>query len=250
MAITVPGKDGNSEGNGSNVTLTFSDYSYTALENDIVFLIGGFASETVGPRGAVTSGYTLVSSYDGHTTNKNNFGIWYKVMGSTPDTSVVGYGSGNAKDSVAYMFYAVRGADTSTIFDNTSTTAGPTSSTNPNPPSIETLTANSLVIVAAGNVVADGSPGVPSGYGDNTNISYADTNPFSVAVASKTIASPATEDPGAWSTWSSGVWYAITMAIKAPSTSAIKTIGGLAKASVKTVGGLAIANVKTIGGLA
>lgn len=35
-----------------------------------------------------------------------------------------------------------------------------------------------------------------------------------------------------------------------PATSAIKTVGGLAKASVKTVGGLAIASVKTIGGLA
>lgn len=194
--------------NGVNVTITFTS---TPQEGDLVLVFGGHPHQAATNLGPSTAGYTAIAT---HTAAAPNFGAWYKVMGSSPDTSVVCYGSGNALDGTAYACYVIRGADPDSPFDATATTAGPTTSTNPDPPSITTVTNNALVIAMSGSQVTDATPGTIASYHATISGTANDSNDITVGGAMRIKASFGTEDPGAWSTWSSGANYSITVAIR------------------------------------
>ncbi len=214
MAISVVATQSDSALNGGNVTLTFSGVSYTAQQGDVLVVTGGFASSTSGAAGPSTAGYTQITLKDDHATSKNVFGAWYKVMGATPDTTFVGLGSGAAADSVIYTYTALRGVSSSTVLDVISTTAGVTTSTNPAPSAITTVTSNTYIVIGSASVVSDATVSPPSGYTNDFIIGAADTNPFSVGMASKALVPFSTETPGTWTNWSSGAWFSITMALR------------------------------------
>ncbi len=198
-----------SSNNGGDVTLTF-DTITPPLVDDIVVVFGGhgIAVTTLAAPGA---GYTQIGI---HTGSAPIFGMWYKRMGATPDLSVVCSGGGDNDDGVAYGCWVLSGVDTTTAEDATATTAGPTTSTNPNAPSITTNNVNAWVIPTAGSDNRDTSPGTVSGYSNQLNVNRNETNDVTVAGATFENPEADAEDPAAWSSWSSSTWYTITAAFR------------------------------------
>jgi hypothetical protein len=193
--------------NGGDVTLTFPG---GIAQDDVVVLVGGHFARASTPIGPSTAGYT--QRYLNTTTNPW-FGVWTKVMGASPDATVVGQGSGNAADSTAYACHVLRGVHTD-ILDQTIAAANATS-TNPDSPAVVTQTANAWVLSAAISIVNDGTITEPTNYVNKANANFNDTNAATIGIASREIASPASENPAAWTGWSSGAWWAVSVAIKA-----------------------------------
>jgi hypothetical protein len=217
MAIALRGALNNFTGtsnNGGNVTLTF-DTITPPLEDDIVVVFGGHGVGTTtlsAPVGNTSGAYQQIGI---HTGSAPIFGMWYQRMGATPDTSVLCSGGGNNADAGDYGCYVLSGVDTTTALDATATTAGPTTSANPNAPSITTVNANSWVIACAGSDIFDTSPGTISGYSNQLSASRNETNDLSIAAATFLNVGADAEDPAAWDTWGSATWYAITAAFRA-----------------------------------
>ena len=195
--------------NGGDVTLTLPSGMQL---RDVVLVFGGHTHRAGSPLGPSTLGYT--ECVTPHTAAAPNFGAWCKVMGSSPDADVVLFGSGNAVDSCVYAGWVFRGVDPSVIFDATATVSGPTTGTNPDSPEIVTVTAGAWVLTVAGSVVGDTEPGTPTDYENLAFDFQTDGTSFTAAGATRLLVAAGAEDPGAFPTWSSGDWYAITLALR------------------------------------
>jgi hypothetical protein len=239
VTLVTSGAIKNSTTNGGNITLTFPA---GIAQGDVVILYGGHPFRSGAAIGPSTAGYTQIVL---NNAAAPGFGVWYKVMGSTPDTTVVGQGTGNALDATAYAAFILRGANTSSLFDQTTTTAGPTTSTNPDAPAITTQTNGAWVLDLAGSQVVDTSPGSVTGYSNANTASGNDSNDISIAGATKEVATAGTENPAAWSAWSSGAWFAVTVALKpvtiptvtTQAVSAIKDATATANGTITDTGG-------------
>ena len=218
MAITVVGTPqvGNAS-NGGDVTLTFD---VTPSQNDVVIVYGGAPYFQSPNPTAPGTGYTQIALYS-HATNLF-FGAWYKRMGASPDSSVVCRGNGQTDSATAYGCYVLRGVDTTTFADAAATTAGLTVSTNPNAPSITTVTNGAWVIAVAGGNVYDTTPGTVSGYSNQYVSASNDTADITVAGATLEKSTAGAEDPAAWSSWAGCKWYAITIAVR-PAVTTVTT---------------------------
>ena len=198
--------------NGADVTVNLTG----ASTGDLVIFYGGHGLTTtaIGPSGPSEAGYTLINSSNRASVGPH-FGVWYKVMGATADSTVVGEGGGNGSDGVAYAAYVLRGQDTSSPFDATATTAGPTYGTNPNPPSITTATNDAWVVPLSGSTRADTSTGTVTNYGNKVSVVGDDTQDLTTAGVTRLISASGTaENPPAWSSWSAGSWYSVSLAIR------------------------------------
>jgi hypothetical protein len=209
ITLVTGGAVSGTAGNGGDVTITFP----TLLENDVVFVAGGHSNRAANTPGPETAGYTSLVT---HTAASPYFNVSWKRMGASPDADVVCHGTGNTADAAAYVAFCLRGVQsTGAPTDATTTTAGPTTSTNPNAPSISPSTAGAWVLAFAGSAVNDGTPGTISGYSNHVQNTANDTGEdYSAAGATKEWSGVGAEDPGAWSTWASGAWYAATVAVK------------------------------------
>lgn len=131
--------------NGTDVTLNFA----RALENDVAVVFGGYSTLPASAPTAPT-GYTEI-----HTSGADpRVGMWYKVMGATPDTSVTCDGGGEVTESVAYTVFILRGVDTSNVMDVTAVEAALH-----DPPSITPSTSGALVVAATATNAPDASVG-------------------------------------------------------------------------------------------
>ncbi|HEX2656122.1 MAG TPA: hypothetical protein VHN11_21070 [Xanthobacteraceae bacterium] len=192
--------------NGGNPSITLP----TMAQGDVVIAFGGGPFRSGYTPGASSAGYTQISI---NNTSGAAFWIGRKVMGASPDATFVGLGSGNSADATAYAVYVLRGVSAS-IVDATTTTAGPTTSTNPDAPSIDTVTDGAWVLALALSVVNDTSITAPIGYSNAIANNQTDTNPATIGGATITRATAGTENPPSWTNWSSGVWCAATVAIR------------------------------------
>jgi len=192
--------------NGGDVTLTFST---APIRGDVVYVWGGHGTNTntIGPS---TAGYTALLSSTGSALK---FGVWRKVMGATPDTTVVCQGGGNTADGVAYGSMVLRGVDNTTPEDATLTSATSTS-TNPDSPSINVATAGAWVLSLAGSGVSDNAVTAPTNYINAVNANNADTSPITIGGANRANLSVGAEDPASWTAWTSGLWIAATVAVR------------------------------------
>lgn len=197
---------------GNDVTLTL-DVTTPPLEDDVVIVFGGHGDAVTtltAPSGNTSGTFTLISENTGAAPI---FGVWIQRMGATPDTSITGFGSGNNQDATAYGCYVLSGVDTVTAQDTTATTAGPTTSTNPDAPSITTANANSWVIACSGGNIRDTSPGT-FGYSNEIQTNGNDTNDITIGGGTFLNVGADAEDPGAWDTWASSTWYSVTLALR------------------------------------
>jgi hypothetical protein len=184
----------------------------TLQEGDMVLLIlvvdsGDFATP---------AGYTQVNEATGGLPS---YHVSYKFMTSTPDTTApVADDTVNNESGIAYCF---RGVNQTTPLDVAVTTSSGSGSTSPNPPSITPVSPNAA-IVALGflddSIITAATP--PTGYGDvvfvATGGGAAATASASGMVSWKKLATPAADDPAAYSTTGGAAddWLGLTIALR------------------------------------
>jgi hypothetical protein len=180
------------------------------LENDIV-IVGYSTYHSAYGGSAPPSGWTLIS-------NRNYWGanttiVYYKKMGSTPDTTVTMGGPGADYMSVVSM--AFRGVDTTTPFD-ASATDTQASSGMPNPPAITTVTSGSAIVAFGGIRYDQFVPTVPSGFDDIVYDYGGNANSTAMMACDlDSTRTPGAVDPGAFGGGYSDAWTATTIALKA-----------------------------------
>lgn len=200
--------------NGGTATITWST---RPSEGDVTYCIVGSPASTPQDCAMVTAGYTRIAYHTGAAEANPSIAIFRKVQGSTTDTTVAAVADSSARTDTVILGYCFRGVDTTTPEDAAPTTAGETTSTNPDPAAIDIATEGAAVLVAACmTVVMDTSPGTISGYDAGGYVSEIgnDTADHTLAGACILGLSTGSHNPGAWSSWSSGLWYAITVAIR------------------------------------
>jgi hypothetical protein len=94
-------------------------------------------------------------------------------------------------------------------------------STNPNPGSITPVSNNCAIIIAANSSASDSSTTQPANYTNQMMVPTSGAT-ISMGMASRTLNPPAAEDPANWTTWSTGNWSALTIAIR-PASSMLLT---------------------------
>lgn len=190
---------------GANFTLTLPT---GLIENDVVYVFIGLPRNA---GGGAPAGWTVVSTVDTGTTIRTQ--LLRKTMGQTPDTTILITGTANGNDGEVAIAIALRGVDINNPEDQTITTATATS-TNPDGPSITTLTDKAWVISFAASKVNDTTVTVPTDYLNQVDINSNQINDMTVAGATKEVAVAAAEDPAAWGTWTSAEWITWTVAVR------------------------------------
>jgi len=231
MAISIIGTPQVANANnGGNATITWSTTPSTG-DYTIVVIGSPSAGATIGT--ISTTGYAAITgaTYTGAAAANPSLAIFWKKQGASPDTTVIGT-SGNGVDTDSSLIgFVLRDVDPTTMSDATPTTAGETTSTNPDPASITGATANFCTIVAACmTVLKDTAITAPAGYTGYSQVGD-DTYDHTLAAAYKLNCS-GTEAPASWTDWGSGLWYAITVAIRpalAPTISAKVMVDGVWK---------------------
>ena len=211
MAIALRGTPQNSAvtqtQNGADVTITFD---VAPQEGDVVLVFGGHgASETT--IDAPGSGYTEVFS---NTGVKPIGGVWYKVMGASPDTDVLCSGGGHVSDGVGYGACVLSGVDNSNVLDVTALNVAGTTPAQPNSPAITTVTDGAWVFSIGLNSSPDSGPVSPVGYSAFFGGYGNDTVDFSSYGSYKVIPTAGLETPATYTFWSSDEWYAISVAFR------------------------------------
>jgi hypothetical protein len=217
MSILFIGDESDTSENGEDAFISLSGLGLA--ENDIVLVFGGFTTLSAP---AVNSGPYTPSDYNSLGQIDSNDGTHYirtsvawKRMGVSPDTSVLCRGTGNANDCCAYSAFVLRGVDTTTAIDATTTTATGTAGS-PNSPSITTVTQGALVFSFGASTDYDTDQVQPSNY---TLVETAVRNDgvntaISIGSALRSITTPGAENPGPWADWTGGTWTAATVAIR------------------------------------
>lgn len=238
---------GGTSGSGSSANYSISLTSLTGGSNsspsagDIVIVSTGFASTTDGNPGVNTSGYTELADLYQNDLRDANFSLNYKIMGSTPDTSVEILGSGDSIRGATTVIHVWRGVDQITPMDVTPTTATSPNSSNVDSPSITPITSGAVVITTGiGTTLSvDNAVTAPTGY---TNVVQISTDPGTATtsvIASKAWTSGA-EDPGAWTDWdtsSSESWAGATLALR-PAPSSTDIFQGKSSTNTTSVTGI------------
>lgn len=213
MAITIVGTAGTGTDaavhNGANKTITLPGGTATG---DYLLLFGGHSNRSGFTPGPVTAtGWTTIVT---HTAASPYAYFGWKLMGATPDTSIDCLGTGNAADACAYGVFVLRGIDINTF---TYQTSGPTTSANPDGPSISGVnTANDLVITSVVAAVYDASIGAPTGYTLGPHAAGNDSGEDMTAAAGYKLASGLSEpeNPGAFVAFASSAHYLVTFLFK------------------------------------
>jgi hypothetical protein len=193
--------------------------STAPITGDIVLVVRTWATTADQTFTTSSTGWTKLSDLYAVSTSNTNFGIFYKIMGTTPDTSIVLNQNNTTAESSSIAVYVFRGVDTTTPFDVASTTVSQTSSGIPNPPAITPTTTNSIIVVAAGTSHTGGTDTFTAGYLTNFLTVGANSTIDSTVGIGWVAWTSGAYDPAAWtfsqtdsSTYTS---ISVTMALRA-----------------------------------
>lgn len=233
MAISyVGGKGAGTAGQGGgsvDLTTGLAGGSGGApIEGDLVVVTVSVGTAARAPTIAIStpSGYTpLTAQRTTATTYDTNVQTCYKVMGSTPDTTVTIPGSGNNADGIAYTIQVFRGVDPTTPMDVTPTYAtGSGTNSNPNPAAITPVTAGAWIVCCGGGAAAAGAV-YTAGYLTNLlTFNGPDTNDGTVGSGYYTGWTSGSYDPAAFGGGNANAansWGATTLALRPLSLSAV-----------------------------
>ena len=209
MAITLTWSSAIGAINGNSIIGVLPPSSVAT--NDVVLAFGGKPGRASGGVGPLLQNYTTIFSTSTLAAGPN-FGAWFKIMGATPDPSVLLWGSRNTNDGTAYGMYVFRGV--SSVIFSTGTQSVKGNSTNPNGPSIITSAGSVMAVVLAGSQVADTSPGTVSNFSNQITAQGNDGLDITIAGATSLIAANQTIDPGAWGSWSTASWISATIGLQ------------------------------------
>jgi hypothetical protein len=168
----VGGATASTSGGSSTISVTFSSITGGigggVLTGDLVVALLAAAGSSNFTMSMNTAGYTNLFDLYANNSYDANLGLFYKVMGATPDTSAQTGSFLTGGDSVVLGIQVWRGVNTSTPI-GASASAINTGSTLANPPAI-TTTAKGSKVIAFGNAAASysGSQGFTFG-GDLEN---------------------------------------------------------------------------------
>lgn len=215
MAITLVGTAANNAINGGDVTVTLP---VGTAQGDVVIAAYGIGSEG-GPDHdmvTVTSGYTQLADLFSDDSFEAQLGVFRKIQGSTPDTTVVFDGNGVADDAAAGAVMVTSGVNQTTPEDATTTTVTGINGPTPDPSAITTGTANARVIAIASSTEAD-VPTAPTNYTDLIEDQGVDNSSISIMMAWRLIVAPGAENPGTFGGIvgsTSDAWAAATVALR------------------------------------
>lgn len=234
MAISFVDSGSGTNFNGQDVTVAIGTTPTTDDLLIIAYAIGD--DDTVDQTMAmVTAGYTLVPGTDIFATSSGtdkdtNLGVFYKFWAEGDSGTPVADGLGGADAAVAAVSMTLRGVDTTTPFDVSSTTATGQDTYTPDPPSINWSTSGVWVVAvgATANTIASGVLTLPSGYTtDSRSRASADTTNVTIAIGYNSSPSDP-EDPGTLthngSDSAAFSWAAVTMALRPSAPAAPKSL--------------------------
>jgi len=215
MALTLRGSAENSSGSLIDLTIT---HPVGIANEDSVYVAYVQGGSTDLNLSIVTAGYTELADLFSNDTTDCNFGVFRKIMGVTPDSDVVCDNVGNSS-TIAGVEHVWTGADQTTPEDATTTTATGIDAAAPDSPSIVTATPAAIVLAIGGSSEADATVVAPTGYSNQIDRALG----LTVGMASKSVASPGTEDPAVWTNFSGNAndsWCAATVAVRPAATGA------------------------------
>lgn len=216
MAISLVGSFEDGVLNGGNPTLTMPG---GIAQNDVVYIAYGEGATADLNLSVSTAGYTELADLRADDSSDCNLGVYRKVQGSTPDSSVVCTGSGNAANGTQGIAFVLRGVDTTTPEDATIQTATGINTEVADPPSITTVTNGAWVLAIAGasDATAGDISAAPTNYSDLVWGRANDNNDMVIGVARREIAVAGAENPGSFSgheATGTASWCAATVAVR------------------------------------
>lgn len=259
-AISFVGSAENGTANNADPTADLTAISGLA-ENDLVIAACG-----LGDADAVnldvtmnTAGYTGINDLFADDTHETSFEVFYKFMGSTPDTSVVCEGSTGGNDTgTAIVAIAFRGVDTTTPFDVASTSVTGINDPDADPPSIDWSTSGVWTVIAVASAHALGTNCTsdayvfPTGYTTN-QIECAGNDTTDISVGMGYNSAPADpENPGIvdhnGTDSTNNSWAAVTMALRPQSTVAPTVSNSTGESNVGNTSATMNGNITSTGG--
>jgi hypothetical protein len=189
-------------------------------ENDVVY-VGYALSATAGAGGTSSSGWTQLSTNNDNTVRTQ---IFRKVIGASPDASIVLTGNTGGTRSSSAIAIAFSGVDTSTPEDGVALVKATGTSTNPDPGSATPNTDNAVAVIYAATAIIDTTgTGAPAGYSNFSQVSSNDNTDTTSYLAWKgSLTGGVAENPGAFTGVSSAAWAAWTIIVKPAGTANTK----------------------------
>lgn len=221
----VGGKTWTTTGTGSTTSVSLTDLTggLAAAPAAGDFVVVAY---TIGGNGdpdrdvAVTSGYTEVADLYANSFIETNFGVFYKFMPGTPDTTVtMGTTFGAGVYGGAAAIHVWRGVNVTTPMDVTAVTVTGTGTSNPNGDPITPTTADAVILVAGGGGLNQSGGSYSHASSDLSNFQTAWVDSIidvSVGLGSFEWTSGAF-DPAAWTggeTTGNNSWAAVTLALR------------------------------------
>lgn len=145
---------------GMNVSLTAltGGIGTSAAADDIVIVVlstGSTANRSIGI--ISTQGYTEEQELYSNNTIDTNLSVSWKIMGSTPDSTLTTTASGSNSDAISVTVQVWRGVDSLTPFDTAETTNTGTATAQPTPPAILPVTLGAIVIATGAGASTTGA---------------------------------------------------------------------------------------------
>lgn len=215
--MTIALRGAGQTGTGTAGTCSVNLSSITGLATgDVVILFAGITSTSAAgdPTAAGWTDCGVGKKLNSASTAAMR--CYYKVMGTTPDTtvSITGGASGDGCCAAAFAF---SGVNNDTVMTATATSATG-SSTNPDPAAITPTANNACVVAAAYTPIQDTSPSATvTNYLPSTplNTNSAATRLGTIAAMYRILSGGASvsENPGAFTSWTTSAWASITVAL-------------------------------------
>jgi hypothetical protein len=196
-AIYVGGKTFDRAGNTSTTNISLTNLTGGAntapLEGDLVVIAVATGSDVNQPQ-TVTDYTQIASLYSNGENRDTNLWVGYKVMGSTPDTTVTIPGTGTVDDAQTVAIHVWRNLR----FVNGTTNISTTSAI-PNPPSITVSEANSVVLVVGAGAHDSGIDTFSASYANNfITTGSNDSDDSTIGMGSVDRPTPGVYDPPAF----------------------------------------------------
>ncbi len=162
MAIEYVGGQTQALPLAASTTITFSlsgGLGSVPADGDLVIVSIAVASGSDAVIGVNTGGYAELTELFANDGRDTNLSLSWKIMGTTPDSSVVVTGKSTSTSAGVAVIHVYRGVDATTPFDVTSATSTGIDGGIPDPPAITPTTSGALIVVAAANAHSGDSAG-------------------------------------------------------------------------------------------
>ncbi len=213
---------GSLSASGTSSAATVDLNGLSLQEDDLVLVLNFISSDADINAGVTTAGYTEASEqyFDqsgGVTPQDTNSSISYKVMASSPDSTVECAGTGGSPGVSLCAVQVFRGVDVSNPMDVTPVEFV-TGTDTIDPPAITPVTEGALIVAAGGIAGRQYALTPPTGFTNQLNFESIEASYSATAALSSKTWSSGSEDPDAYSAVAGGIVNpsasAVTLALR------------------------------------